>query len=72
MDLDRTQLAEAEDIVIDRKQSLQARMRSFIEQTGNPYAFKVGAYIVQVGFQEDTEEYIEDRILVWMKRGGYQ
>ena len=36
MELERDKLANAEDIVIDTGKSVESRIRSFIEQTGNP------------------------------------
>ena len=50
MELERDKLANAEDIVIDTGKSMESRVRSFMEQTGNPFALNVGEYILQVGF----------------------
>ncbi|MBD5458473.1 MAG: hypothetical protein HDR27_07885 [Lachnospiraceae bacterium] len=68
MDLKREELANAEDIVIDTEKCVESRVRSFIEQTGNPFALNVGEYIVQVGFMEGTNDSIDDRMLLLTKR----
>lgn len=68
MDLDRGQLANAKDIVIDTEQCVESRIRSFVEQTKNPFAQNVGNYILQVGFAEETEESIDERMLLLTKR----
>lgn len=68
MELKREELANIEDIVIDTEKSVESRTRSFIEQAGNPFAVKVGEYILQVGFAEGTEELIDDRMILLAKR----
>lgn len=68
MDLDRGQLANAKDIVIDTEQCVESRIRSFVEQTKNPFAQNVGDYILQVGFAEETDEGIAERMLLLTKR----
>jgi len=68
MELDRGQLANAEDIVIDESKSAGERIRSFVEQTGNPFAQNVGEYILQTDFMEETEDLIEDRMLLLAKK----
>lgn len=68
MELERDALANMEDIVIDTEKSVESRIRSFIEQTGNPFAMNVGEYILQVGFAEGTEELIDDRMILLAKR----
>lgn len=68
MSLDRAQLANAEDIKIDTKKSLDSRIRSYIEQTGNPFAQNVGEYILQIGYMPETTETIDDRMVLLAKR----
>ena len=68
MELKREQLANAEDIVIDTTKSVESRVRSFIEQTGNPFAMNVGEYILQIGYMEGTEELLDDRMVLLAKR----
>lgn len=68
MELEREKLANAEDIVIDTKKCVESRIKSFMEQTGNPFAQNVGEYILQIGFMEGTEDLIDDRMILLTKR----
>ncbi len=68
MELDRDKLANVEDIVIDTRKCMESRIRSFIEQTGNPFALNVGEYILQIGFAEGAEDLIDDRMILLAKR----
>lgn len=68
MDLKREELADAENIVIDTKKSVESRIQSYIEQTGNPFAQNVGSYILQIGFMEKTTDLLDDRMILLTKR----
>ena len=68
MALDRKELADIQDIVIDTTKSVSSRIRSFLEQTGNPFAMNVGEYILQIGFMEGAEDSIDDRMILLTKR----
>jgi hypothetical protein len=68
MELERKELADIQDIVIDTTKSVSSRIRSFLEQTGNPFAMNVGEYILQIGFMEGAEDSIDDRMILLTKR----
>lgn len=68
MDLKREELANAKDIVIDTEKCVESRIKSFIEQTKNPFAQNVGEYILQIGFMEGTDDLIDDRMILLTKR----
>lgn len=68
MELDRSQLVEARDIVIDTTKCVESRIKSFIEQTHNPFAQNVGSYILQIGYREDSLESVDDRMILLTKR----
>lgn len=68
MELDRKKLADVKDIVIDRGECKEERIKSFIKKTGNPFAQNIGEYIVKVGYSEDTDESIDDRMALYIKR----
>ncbi len=68
MDLKREELANVEDIIIDSKKSVESRVKSFIEQTGNPFALNVGEYVVQFGYMEGAEDAIDDRMILLAKK----
>lgn len=68
MDLKREELANMEDLVIDTEKCVESRIRSFTEQAGNPFAFNVGEYILQIDFMEETDDSIDDRMILLTKR----
>lgn len=68
MELKREELVNAEDIVIDTEKCVESRIKSYIEQTGNPFAQNVGKYILQFGYMEGTTDLIDDRMILLMKR----
>ncbi|MFP3155035.1 hypothetical protein LQZ18_11565 [Lachnospiraceae bacterium ZAX-1] len=68
MDLKREELVNAEDIVIDTERCVESRIKSYMEQTGNPFAQNVGEYILQIGFMEGTDDLIDDRMILLTKR----
>lgn len=68
MELDREQLVNGEDIVIDTEEGVEKRIQSYMEQTGNPFAQNIGGYILQIGFMEETNDFIDDRMILLAKR----
>ncbi len=68
MDLKREELTNAEDIMIPTEKCMESRIKSFIEQTKNPFAQNIGEYILQVGFMDGTDDLIDDRMLLLAKR----
>ena len=53
-------LIDIRKIYIDRNLSQQERIRSFVRQVGNPYAFKVGDVTVKVSYA-DCNASLNDR-----------
>ncbi len=68
MSLKREELANIEDIVIDTERCVESRIKSFMEQAGNPFALNVGEYILQIGFMSGTHDTIDDRMMLLTKR----
>lgn len=68
MELKREELTNMEDIVIDTTKSVESRIKSFMEQAGNPFAMNVGEYILQIGYMEGTNELLDDRMVLLAKR----
>ncbi|MBQ8667003.1 MAG: hypothetical protein IJ526_09085 [Lachnospiraceae bacterium] len=68
MELKREELVCVEDVAIDTTKSVESRVKSYIEQTGNPFAQNVGEYILQIGFMEGTTDLIDDRMILLTKR----
>lgn len=67
-DLKREDLDNAGDVVIDRNMPANQRMKSFLEQTKNPYAENVGEYILAVTYSETSEETLEDKMVQLAER----
>ena len=67
-DMDVMELERKDLDVIDTTKSVSSRIRSFLEQTGNPFAMNVGEYILQIGFMEGAEDSIDDRMILLTKR----
>lgn len=63
MELRREELSDAGEIVIDSSKSQNQRVRSFLEQVKNPFAQKVGEYILQIGYMEDARDTLDDRMV---------
>lgn len=61
--LNRAELTDIRDIVVDESQCAAQRVRSFLQQVGNPFAQKVGDYILVIGYDESSEDTIDDKML---------
>lgn len=48
-----SQLVDLNTVVIDENQSVEERLKSFIEQIKNPYCFRVGDIAVKVVYKEN-------------------
>ncbi len=60
--VNRETLKDIRDVQIDTSLSKSERMKSFVEQIGNPYLFKCGEVTVKVSFA-DTDVTLEDRLI---------
>ena len=43
-------LVDLRDVKIDRSQPIEERKKSYVEQIGNPYLFKVGDVVVRLSY----------------------
>lgn len=68
MELRRDELSDAEEIVIDTSKSRKQRVQSFLGQVKNPFAQRVGEYILQIGYIEGTEETLDDRMVLLARK----
>jgi hypothetical protein len=59
-------LVDITSIEIDTDLPKEKKMRTFIEQIGNPYLFKCGKIVVQIGFTE-TEITLDERMETYLK-----
>lgn len=68
MELKREELSDMDEIVIDQSKSRNQRVQSFLQQTKNPFAQKVGDYILQIGYMEGAEDTLDDRMVLLAKK----
>lgn len=45
-----SELVDIRDVVIDKSLTLEARVKSYVEQIKDPYCFKVGDVVVRVSY----------------------
>lgn len=68
MELQREELSNADEIVIDSSKNLNQRVQSFLEQVKNPFAQNVGEYILQIDYVEETDETLDDLMILLAKK----
>lgn len=61
------ELVDISEIEIDTKQSVQRRVKGYVEQVHNPYLVQVGEYIVKVGYS-DCKETLNDRLKQYISK----
>lgn len=64
--IDKDKLRSIDSVKIDASLSKEQRMRSFIEQIGNPYCYLDGDTVVKISYA-DTEATLEDRLKSYME-----
>ena len=55
-------------VVIDSSKSRDQRVQSFLGQVKNPFAQKVGDYILQIGYMEGAEDTLDDRMVLLARK----
>ena len=58
--INKDNLADIRDIVINPKLPKEERIKSFVEQIKNPLCYKCGDYIVNIKFSDDSDRTIDD------------
>ncbi len=61
------ELADISEIEIDPKQSVQKRVRTYVEQVQNPYLVRVGDYVVKIRYS-DCNETLNDRMKQYISK----
>ncbi len=59
--IDRGTLRDIKSVVIDTTKPCGERIKSFVEQIGNPYCYLDNGVVVEVGFS-DTDISLQDRL----------
>ena len=61
------ELVDIGEIEIDMKQSVQKRVKEYVEQVHNPYLVRVGEYVVKIGYS-DCKETLNDRMKQYISK----
>lgn len=61
------ELVDISEIEIDTKQSVQKRVKEYVEQVNNPYLVRVGEYVVKIGYS-DCKETLNDRMKQYISK----
>ncbi len=60
--IDRSKLKDINQVIIDPSKPPEERIKSFIEQIGNPYCYLDNGVVVQISYA-DTTVSLHDRLL---------
>lgn len=61
------ELVDISEIEIDTKQSVQKRVKEYVEQVHNPYLVRVGEYVVKIEYS-DCKETLNDRMKQYISK----
>lgn len=61
------ELVDISEIEIDTKQSVQKRVKEYVEQVHNPYLVRVDEYVVKIGYS-DCKETLNDRMKQYISK----
>ena len=67
MQADRDQLVDINSIEIDKSKSVESRIRTYLEQAGNPFLVKAGEYILKFTYA-DCDKDMDDRMVEYVSR----
>lgn len=59
--IDRSDLRDIRNVVIDTSQPCSERVKAFVEQIGNPYRYLDNGIVVEVGYA-DTDISLQERL----------
>ena len=61
------ELVDISEIEIDTKQSVQKRVKEYVEQVHNPYLVRGGEHVGKIGYS-DCEETLNDRMKQYISK----
>ena len=67
MQADRDQLVDINSIEIDKSKSVESRIRTYLEQAGNPFLVKAGEYILKFSYA-DCDKDMDDRMVEYVSK----
>ena len=59
--IDSSQLRNIQDVVIDTSKPCRERLKTFIQQIGNPYCYLDNGIVVEIAYA-DTKTSLQDRL----------
>ena len=59
-------LRDIEDVTVDTSLPKSERLKSYIEQIGNPYCYRHGKYVVKVSYSNSGKT-MEDCLLAYLR-----
>lgn len=65
MTADREQLTDIGNLEIDKRKPVEGRIRSYLEQVGNPFLVKAGDYVLKLNYADDGKD-MEERMLEYV------
>lgn len=68
--IDRSSLKDISDVVIDTSKPCIERIKSFVDQIGNPYCYLDNGVVVEVGYS-DTDISLQDRLSAYASNIAY-
>lgn len=63
--VDRSQLKDIHDVVIDTRKPCRERIKDFISQIGSPYCYLDNGVVVEIGYA-DTQVSLQDRLVSYI------
>ena len=66
-EVDPDALVDISEIEINTKQSVQKRVKEYVDQVHNPYLVRVGEYVVKIGYS-DCKETLNDRMKQYISK----
>lgn len=63
--IDRSKLRDISSVQIDMSLPQQERIKSFVEQIGNPYCYLDGDIVVSIGYA-NTDVSLQDRLRAYL------
>lgn len=63
--VDRSELKDIHDVVIDTKKPCRERIKDFISQMGSPYCYLDDGVVVEIGYA-NTQVSLQDRLVSYV------
>lgn len=61
------QLVDINEVAVDMKKTVSARVEDYVQKVKNPFLVKVGDYVVKIGYS-DSPETLNDRMEQYIRK----